>query len=84
MHSQSWWLVLGWLTTKEAHPRLRIAYTSFMWRVVKFYLYAYNYVQLPAVWQPGSKNLAGMQAVDCVDNNSIRCEYAEIRWLVSE
>ena len=36
-----WWLVLGWVTTKEDYPRLRIAYTSFIWRVIKFYLLTY-------------------------------------------
>ena len=36
-----WWLVLGWVTTKEDHPRLRIAYTSYIWRVIKFYLLTY-------------------------------------------
>ena len=33
-----WWLVLVWVTTKEDHPRLRIAYKSYIWRVSKFYL----------------------------------------------
>ena len=32
----SWWLVLGWVTTKEDHPHLRIAYISYTWRVIKF------------------------------------------------
>ena len=33
-----WWLVLGWVTAMEDHPRLRKAYTSYIWRVIKFYL----------------------------------------------
>ena len=36
-----WWLVLGWVTTKEDHPRLRIAYTRYIWRVIRFYLLTY-------------------------------------------
>ena len=36
-----WWLVLGWVTTKEDHLCLRIAYTSYIWRVIKFYLLTY-------------------------------------------
>ena len=33
-----WWLVLDWVTTKKDHPHLRIAYTSYIWRVIEFYL----------------------------------------------
>ena len=36
-----WWLVLGWVTTKEDQPRLRIAYISYIRRVIKFYLLTY-------------------------------------------
>ena len=36
-----WWLVLGWVTTKEDHPPLGIAFTSYTWRVIKFYLLTY-------------------------------------------
>ena len=36
------WLVLGWMTTKEDHPRQRVAYTSYIWRVIKFYLLTYS------------------------------------------
>ena len=36
-----WWLVLGRVTTKEDYPRLRIADTSDIWRVIKFYLLTY-------------------------------------------
>ena len=32
----SWWLVLGWVTTKENHPRLRIVYIHYIWRLIKF------------------------------------------------
>ena len=35
-HTTEWWLVLGWVTTKEDHPRLRFAYISYIWRVIKF------------------------------------------------
>jgi len=31
----SWWLVIGWVTTKLNHPCLRIAYMSYTWRIVK-------------------------------------------------
>jgi hypothetical protein len=33
-----WWLVLGWVTTKEDHPRLRITCISYIWRVIKYYI----------------------------------------------
>jgi len=36
----SWWLVLGWMTTKEYHPRLCIDYVDFMAR------YKCNYITL--------------------------------------
>ena len=36
-----WWLVLGWVTTNEDHPRLRLDYTSYIWHVIKFYLLTY-------------------------------------------
>ena len=35
--------VLGWVTTKEDRPRLRIACISYIWRVIKFTDYNYNY-----------------------------------------
>ena len=38
-----WWLVLGWVTTKEDHPRLRIACISYIWCVIKFYI-ALHYI----------------------------------------
>ena len=31
-HTNSWWLVISWLTTKEYHPRLCIANSDFMVR----------------------------------------------------
>jgi len=34
----SWWLVLGWVTTKEYHPRLCIDYVDFM---VQLHLHTY-------------------------------------------
>ena len=37
-----WWLVLGWVTTKEDYPHLRLAYISYIWRVIKFTHYNYN------------------------------------------
>ena len=45
-----WWLVLGWVTTKEDHPRLRIACISYIWRVIKFY------ITLHYITSPASKN----------------------------
>ena len=41
----SWWLVLGWVTTKEDHPCLRIAYTSYImarYQVILTYLLIYG------------------------------------------
>jgi len=38
------WLLLGWMTTKEDHPRLRIAYTSYImacYQVLLTYLLTY-------------------------------------------
>ena len=35
-------LELGWMTTKEDHPHLRIAFTSYIWRVIKFFLLTYS------------------------------------------
>ena len=37
-----WWLVLGWVTTKEDHPHLQIAYISYIWHVIKFTNYNYS------------------------------------------
>ena len=34
----NWWLVLGWVTTKDDHTCLRIAGKSYIWRIIKFYL----------------------------------------------
>jgi len=35
----SWWLVLGWVNTKEYHPRLCIDYVDFMARYKCNYIY---------------------------------------------
>jgi len=37
----SWWLVLGWVTIKEYHPRLCIDYVDFMARYKCNYIYIY-------------------------------------------
>ena len=44
-----WWLVLGSVTTKENHPRLRIAYISYVWRVIKFTDLNYNLTRAPLI-----------------------------------
>jgi len=41
---KSWWLVLGWVTTKEGHPRLPIASTSYTYVLLTPVL-QYNYTQ---------------------------------------
>ena len=45
----TWWLVLGWVITKKDHPRLPIAYTSYTWRVIKFYFLTYIIGHLRAI-----------------------------------
>jgi len=39
----SWWLVLGCVTTKEYHPRRCIDYFDFMARYKSNYIYIYRY-----------------------------------------
>jgi len=45
-----WWLVLGWVTTKEYHPRLCIDYVDFMARYKCNYIYIYIYICVTLYW----------------------------------
>ena len=52
-----WRLVLGRVTTKEEnHPCLRIAYTSYIWRVIKFYQVLYLLTNSVMVSLPDSQS----------------------------
>jgi len=44
----SWWLVLGWVTFKEYHPRLCIDYVDFMARN------KCNYIYIPLKYRPNT------------------------------
>jgi len=40
----SWWLVLGWVTTKEYYLRHCIDYVDFMARYKCYYIYIYKHL----------------------------------------
>ena len=58
-----WWLVLDWVTTKKDHPRLRIAYISYIWRVIKFY--SLTYLHLLSRYTHTQKTMCQLQQKIC-------------------
>ena len=60
-----WWLVLGWATTKEDHPRLRIAYTSYTYGALSSSTYLLTY-------------LLNLCILRCVTNSDKSIELASI------
>jgi len=44
--THNWWLVLGYVTTKEYHPHLCVNYVDFMARYKCNYNYIYIYIHV--------------------------------------
>ena len=70
------WLVLGRVTTKEDHSRLRMAHKSYIWRVIKFYLLTYLLTYLLKTNAEGNYTSRRKQR-PCLESN-LCCRWA---WL---